>query len=92
MGIGWKNMGRSKSSTIGAVASILTVGLAVSIISITNLFTGAAANTIKGSVLISGLKVVGSIAGGGIAAGIAITAVPVIFSIAGLGLYRLYKA
>lgn len=85
-------MGKSKSSGIGAVASMLTGGVAMATVAVYKVVAGVAAGTVKDAALTSGLAVVGGIVGGGMAAGIVVvTAATILCGIVGFGLYKLYK-
>ena len=54
--------------------------------------SGAAARTAGGAAMTSGLAAVGSVVGGGMAAGIAVVAAaPIVGAITFYGVYRLYK-
>jgi hypothetical protein len=85
-------MGKSKPSGIGAVTSILTGVVVIAAFAVYEVAAGVAAGRVENTALTSGFSVIGSIVGGGMAAGIiVVTAAPVLCSIAGLGLYKLFK-
>ncbi|MBN1787414.1 MAG: hypothetical protein JW806_03365 [Sedimentisphaerales bacterium] len=85
-------MATSKLNGISAAASILTGIIWITAISVSDILSGSVNGTIEDAALTSGLAVIGNIVGGGVMAGVVIAAMPLLFSIAGLGLYKLYKA
>lgn len=76
----------------GAVASTLAGATTGAIAALSGVFAGAATGTAGAAAMTSGLATVGSVVGGGMAAGIlAVAAAPVAFGAAAYGGYRLYK-
>ena len=77
---------------MGAVASMLTGCAAIATVAVYEVLAGVAAGKVENAALTSGFAVVGDIVGGGMAAGIVVvTVVPVLCSVAGLSLYKLFK-
>lgn len=75
-----------------AAVSTATGGTAGGVAAVSGVVVGAAEGTAGAAALTSGLATVGSIAGGGMFAGICIVAAaPIIGGALGYGAYRLYK-
>jgi len=76
----------------GAIISTLSGAAAGTVAAIVGVVAGAAPSTAGAAAMTSGLAAVGTVVGGGMAAGIVVVAAaPVAFGVAGFGAYKLYK-